>query len=165
MTQDPSSAAQHRELNELEKSPAGYRSYSGAAHGTAASHPAAGVRKERPIPTAAGLGAAKASQQGKPPVRLVPPPVREFPLHPKVSCAHSEAPSPFKVLTPAKPFADGGLLQVSPPLLQSMLPVELHDPAACGNHHPAPLSESAWPPPGSGPISKAVSSDTISEMC
>lgn len=51
VTPDPSSAAQHRLLNELEKSPAGCRSYSGAAHGTAAPHPTARVSgRSAPFP-------------------------------------------------------------------------------------------------------------------
>lgn len=101
-----------------------------------------GVRKECPIPTDAGLSVTKAGQQGKPPVKLLQHPREEeegVPLHPKAPCAHSEAPSPFQVLTPAKPFAAGGGIQVSPPLLQSVFPVEPHDPPTCGIHHPAPL--------------------------
>lgn len=105
------------------------------------SSPCWGVRKECPVPTGAGVGVTKAGQQGKPPVKLLQHPreKEEFLLHPKAPCAHSKASSPFKELTPAKPFAAGCGIQVSPPLLQSMFPVEPRDPPTCGIPHPAPL--------------------------
>lgn len=114
-----------------------------------------GVRKECPIPTGAGLGATKAGQQGKTAVKLLQHPRgrEKFPLHPKVPCAHSQAPSPFPVLTAAKPSAAGGLIQVSPPLLHSMSQWSPMDPPACGSHHPAPLLRTHPTPPGSRPIS------------
>lgn len=142
----PSFAPQCRELKWQEQSPAGHGHYGGAAHGDAAPH----------------LGTAKASQEGKPPVKLLqlPREEEELRLCPKVSRVHSEAPSPSKVLTPAKPFADGGLIQVSPP--------EPHGPPTHVNYHLVPPLRPTHPPrahPALGESPRDAGSDAISRMC
>lgn len=93
--------------------------------------PLLGQREGAPHPCRGMLGYRQGQTTGKTISKAAAAPQRGGGPSPSQSVlCHSEAPGPSKMLTPAKPFAEEGLVEVSPPLPRSTFLMEPDDPPA-----------------------------------